>query len=152
MTQQCHYTPKASWSRSKTAAFDSRLRSNTLRTGGALQQSAVQCRPLRHPSMWTRSDEAQGARCGWQALAPALQPLPSLEGRSIRRDRICRVTSRALDPKTVRLHTIRMVTTGRHFRRSTSTPALAHQTGRIDRHSIAAVRRSEYAATTRTPR
>jgi len=27
MTQQCHYTPKASWSRSKTAAVDSRLRS-----------------------------------------------------------------------------------------------------------------------------
>src|SRR6478609_2902875 len=39
----------------------------------------------------TGSDQAHEMWCGWRALAPALQPLPSLEGRPIRRDRIRRI-------------------------------------------------------------
>ena len=43
----------------------------------------------------------------------------------------------SLDPKIVRLHKIRMAATGYHFRRSASTPALAHETGRRNCYPLA---------------
>jgi hypothetical protein len=49
-----------------------------------VQEAAAPTNPGPIP---TGSDEAHGVRCGWRAFAPALRPLPCLEGRPILRDR-----------------------------------------------------------------